>query len=790
MKQIMRLTKVELRRLLMNKKTYLLMVITILIISLGYIDHIRNICGGFFPSNGSSTMNNIVLPFSLGALGGSFIWGISIILDNSRVRKNKAKEMINAFTDEKKASFARLIAYLVIVTINIFLCVIVYLPICYTRMDYLFSYETYAVYSVITILPGILTTLLICDGLYKISENVGVSLLVFFILSVGQFTRPFDLNGFLRWSVPEMSIISDAFGSPGLIRFEIYTRILILTSAITFWFTSGLFIRKYQFGIIKSFFIRIRKPSVIILPVAFAGISVFMAVKQPFVDHAPIVSETEAFVDFSGEEYEAENETEDGAEAGDTEDVTYSGGDGNVVTFSGPDDIEEEDSEPDAEYESRKTTLGFNTILGTVMGTTEINLSKINSDKIPFLIISGYKIKSITLDGKPLKYKTYFEMDDKESVYFGYKTCEIDCNGNRTGNLMIEYEGYPSLSRSIFNGMGYIKADYVGKKCIELRDKKTIGPVFNNLSGPESEIIVNVPSDHIPMNNSNEMQKVKDNGDGTCCWQARADEFALISAAYNSEKISYSKANVFFKYSDKYQDVVKENDLDGAINSVLDYCDERIGKLDIDFSGEELSNINIVQTSAENSGGQCNGEEVYMDESFLSPSNLSESKAGANKNEIFMHEIIHLYWGTSFMTENDDKWSAEGLTVYTNYRLVKEKYGEVYARQYYVDEWKKAVKEMNNNFYHRHPEYLDRLPLNYRVQVEGDDITTKQYCLMPLMLLKAEEKLGGEEAMDEVLQKLYANHLEFLMDGTGCSFQEFLDTAGLTEEDLEIGEDI
>ena len=775
MRQILRLTKVELRRLLMNKKTYIMMAITILIISFGYIDYIRGICSGFFPSNGSSTIDNIVFPFSLGVLLGSIIWGIEIVFDGNRVKRNKAKDMINAFTDEKKTSFARMIAHMIIVTINIILCIIVYLPVCYTRMDYLFCYETYLTYSVITILPGILITLLICDGLYKISENVGVSLLIFFILTAAQFTKPF--NDFFCWSVLDISIISDAFGSPGLIRFEIYTRLLILTTAIAFWLLSGLFIRKYQFGIIKSFFIRIRKPSGILLPMVFAAVSVFMAMEQPFVDHAPIVSEMEAFGTFSGEEYEAEN-------------VTYSGGDGAVVTFSGPDDIDEEDAQPDAEYESRKTTLNFNTFLGAVKGTTEINLSKINNDKIPFLMISGYKIKRITLDDKPLNYKTYFNMEDKESVYFGYKTCEIDCNGNRTGNLVIEYEGYPSLSRSLFSGMGYVKADYVGKKCIELRDKKTIGPVFNNLSGPESEIIVNVPSNHIPMINSNEMKKVKDNGDGTCCWQAYAEEFALISGTYNSEKISYSKANVFFKYSDKYKNVVKENDLDGAINSVLDYCDEHIGNLDTDFSGEELSNINIVQTSAENSGGQCNGEEVYMDESFLSPSNLSDSKAGANKNEIFMHEIIHLYWGTSFMTENDDKWSAEGLTVYTNYRLVKEKYGEVYARKYYVDEWKKAVKEMNNNFYHRHPEYLDRLPLNYRVQVEGDDITTKQYCLMPLMLLKAEEKLGGEEPMDEVLQRLYDNHLEFLMDGTGCSFQEFLDIAGLTEEDLEIDEDI
>ena len=181
MRQILRLTKVELRRLLMNKKTYIMMAITILIISFGYIDYIREICSGFFPSNGSSTIDNIVFPFSLGVLLGSIIWGIEIVFDGNRVKRNKAKDMINAFTDEKKTSFARMIAHMIIVTINIILCIIVYLPVCYTRMDYLFSYETYLTYSVITILPGILITLLICDGLYKISENVGVSLLIFFI---------------------------------------------------------------------------------------------------------------------------------------------------------------------------------------------------------------------------------------------------------------------------------------------------------------------------------------------------------------------------------------------------------------------------------------------------------------------------------------------------------------------------------------------------------------------------------------------------------------------------------
>jgi hypothetical protein len=58
------------------------------------------------------------------------------------------------------------------------------------------------------------------------------------------------------------------------------------------------------------------------------------------------------------------------------------------------------------------------------------------------------------------------------------------------------------------------------------------------------------------------------------------------------------------------------------------------------------------------------------------------------------------------------------------------------------------------------------------------------------MLLKAEEKLGGEKAMDEVLKKLYDKGSYNMFDGTsGVTFQDFLDISGLTEEDLNIDED-
>ena len=156
-------------------------------------------------------------------------------------------------------------------------------------------------------------------------------------------------------------------------------------------------------------------------------------------------------------------------------------------------------------------------------------------------------------------------------------------------------------------------------------------------------------------------------------------------------------------------------------------------------------------------------------------------------NEVFMHEIIHLYWGDlGLLLDDDGMWSAEGLTVFTTYRIVKEKYGELYAKQYYVDKWKEDVKYLNNNLYYRHPEYIDRLPAGYKSLIETSVSTIKKYSLMPLMLLKAEEKLGGEAAMDKVLQKLYSKNMDYRMNESCCTFQDFLSTAGLTEEDIRI----
>ena len=98
-------------------------------------------------------------------------------------------------------------------------------------------------------------------------------------------------------------------------------------------------------------------------------------------------------------------------------------------------------------------------------------------------------------------------------------------------------------------------------------------------------------------------------------------------------------------------------------------------------------------------------------ETVLAPDTLSDTDKGASATEVFIHEMLHQWWGGLGLSCADEElWSSEGLTVYSTYRLVKEKYGELYAQQYYVDAWKEAVDEQNRSFYNRHPEYLDLLP--------------------------------------------------------------------------------
>ena len=740
MRQTLRLTGVELRRLLKCKKTYLLIGINILSIALGYSEFIKGILGEILIGSFSSAgMNYIIYPFCLGGLVGSLLWGTNLILEANRYKKNAISGLIKTYTKEERVSTARILSHILIVTGIWIISAAVYLPVVIVKMDYLFSFPLFLLYAFISMLPGILMTLLLCESLYLISKSSTVSLIVIALLTVVQFTPLVIQDVFLRWNVPQFSEVSDAFGSVGNIRFQLYSRAILLCGLIAIYALTRIFMRKYQFGLFRSFRINGRRPLKFIPVLLFAGLTAFLVIKEPFIDHSPVCEWS------GGETYE---------------EIQYQGS-----------------------FKKKEADVNFNTTLGTLSGQLEIDLEEIAVEELMFYINSGIRVKNVTLDGEKLAFETDYDYEDNDNLNMAKNKGVIHTPGKKNGKLVIEYGGYPAISNSIYRKDGYSFFDSIGPGYIKL-GSETVAPEFPSLLGTNEIFFINVPSDHVPTSWGNVMDKVSENPDGTVKWKVDGLAPEIVSAPYQVDPIDYPEIDTVFEYGNRYKNLVAENHMDEAVSDVMQFCDSRYGKLK---ASDEAESIRIQQISNDYSGGGAGFGWVYMDEAFMSPKALRNENAGANLNETFMHEIIHLFWGDmGCWLEDDGLWSAEGLTVYTTYRIVKEKYGELYAKKYYVDRWQEAVRHQNNNFYFRHPEYLDRLPESYRANVADSEKSINEYCRMPLMLLKAEEKLGGEKAMDEVLKKLYENGGPFGNAENPTTFQDFLDVSGLTEEDLEI----
>ena len=88
------------------------------------------------------------------------------------------------------------------------------------------------------------------------------------------------------------------------------------------------------------------------------------------------------------------------------------------------------------------------------------------------------------------------------------------------------------------------------------------------------------------------------------------------------------------------------------------------------------------------------------------------------------------------------------------------------------------------DFYVRHPEHLEMLPEETRLEISNSLTYVRQYCEMPLKILKAEALVGGEDALDQILHDLFVRELDPAYPY--LTYQDFLDACGLKEEDLDL----
>ena len=74
------------------------------------------------------------------------------------------------------------------------------------------------------------------------------------------------------------------------------------------------------------------------------------------------------------------------------------------------------------------------------------------------------------------------------------------------------------------------------------------------------------------------------------------------------------------------------------------------------------------------------------------------------------------------------------------------------------------------------------LPEDKQLKITGSLAYIRQYCQMPLKILRAEQLVGGEEAMDRILQTLFKRELNPAYPY--LTYEDFLNACGLKQEDL------
>lgn len=418
---------------------------------------------------------------------------------------------------------------------------------------------------------------------------------------------------------------------------------------------------------------------------------------------------------------------------------------------------------------------------GTVRGKASYSFenSSRQEQRVAFGVTPGYTISNVQANSEAVP----FSVGDYQE--FNEALLEVTLPAKAQIELTMEYSGFPRENRNLSSNQGNAE---ISGTYLQL-ENATLSPRLLNVLPDENiyptkmEITLPASMVAIPFGSSRaEVAAEHENGTKTWRWDDIGTGGILYAGDYIRENIQAGGMNIEFYYGRKHQEIMEQVNAADAVRDVVEYCTAHYGKLS--FSNGET--LKLIQSRIAGGGYAADGASL-LDEADFTIASLRDTSKGSVPGETFIHELVHQWWGLGNMfdiPEPDSPWSAEGLTVYTTYRIVKELYGEEYAQTHYIDQWKQEVDDYYLNFYVRHPKYLDMLPEGERLRISNSLSGMRQYSEMPLKLLKAEQLVGGEEAMDQVLRDLFNREIDPIYPY--LTYDEFLSACALTEEDLNL----
>ncbi|MCL2360535.1 MAG: hypothetical protein FWC73_01835 [Defluviitaleaceae bacterium] len=716
--------RVELKRLALSRFTWIAALLSLLAPLFGY----------WMPITFTSTLTGLYIanPVLMGTIAGALIWAVLTLIESNRIHRAGTGMLIDAVTSPISMAWVRLAAILTFAAGVWLVCLLVYMPYTIFALGSFFNLFLYVISFLVLMLPTWWIAILLASALSQIARRIELAGLIFAGFVIFSFSPFVTDDYFFRWINPIVWTFSDGFSSLFFLRIAFYTRLMWLALAGGLWVFSLLCIRRYQKNLFGSFLRSMRK---VYLPIG-AGVLIvagsLLWIYQPFVDHGP----EEFGWDFSV----------------------------NTSVYSMISDVT-------YRFTPRPATgrlhgvIEYTSTVGGRRGTYDIWFNP------------GYRIISITYDGQPAEFHT------TDEIIADARRTDFIITENDWEILIVEFEGFPTIIRA-FAPSGW--GQEINNTNITLSNHSTI-PRVEGLIMPESfNLELTLPDNMIPViNHRLDLMDYEVVDDGTKLWTGRIrDWFLRINAGdYIVESFEAAGMDVDFIFSQAYAQIMYDFEIPQAIAEVLDFFTERLGRL----HWAHLPSLSMLQSTALMFGGIAGPGFVEWGEFIFTQRDLDNPLQGTNTMEVFIHEMVHMWWGglgvMAGWPEDGDLWSDEGLTVYYTYRFFYYKFGAEYAGRI-VDAWQAAVDIQNRCFYSRNPNYFERLPERYRAQINMRNRSTNLYARMPLMILRAEELVGGQEAMDELMSQV---QWQFAGSGRFFTLQDFLDAVGLTEEDISLG---
>lgn len=737
--KLISMLKAEFSRLLLSRLTRLLGALTLCSPALGLTLY-RPLPS--YAGTGYSTSDNgtfIANPALAGALAGAALFAVLTAFEFNRGWRGRMKAITHAVVSPFHAVLVRTTAIVLTAALVQGITLLTWLPFTASSIGTAFKPGLYVSIYLAVMLPAILFATLFTSAASIVTGRPDLTLMLFAAFMLLSLTV-WQGDWLLRWINPSIPYLSDAFGTSRLLRSLHWNRLFWLLTLSGIWMASLLAVRRYSKGLLSSAITNVRKGYILLLAALFSVSAWISYADQPFLDHSK-------------------------RELADTplyKNVTFN----DFVTFSSI----RVKATPDFEAERHYGIAAY-----TLRNTSG------EQQTIRFELNPGYTFHSATANGTPVSFRDL--ADDEENV----KTMEVDIPADEEMELVLNYGGFPQdwNIMEIVQGQGaQISRDYLHLTNAEF------APIPSDIvwegDKPNPYIIdLTLPPGMIPvLFGSEAARSTGADSAGFIRWNIETSGYSIILYAgdYLSRHIKAADLDVELWYSARHRSVIGNAQADRMIQQVFQYCTDRFGPLDF----FENNRMKLIEIGISGGGYASNGVSV-MGESSFSERGLEDVRKGAGADEVLAHEIIHQWWGLGNMFDSQDSggvWSSEGLTVYTTYRLMKEIYGEHYAQRNYVDKWQAEVDAHYLNFYNRHPEYLEKLPTVYRNSINNSYAQMKQYAEMPLKLLKAERLVGGEENMDALLKTLFNREIDYT--APFLSYQQFLDTCGLTKEELEL----